>query len=318
MNAAFSLNLNMNSLDDERHFPSWTSYISNKMTHIDCYFGFTWWASPVSKVWRQNCTWILINSLFQEQVGQIKERYDHRMLLKHMPSEFNIFLDHVLALDYYTKPDYQVATVNCVVSASVFIYSDIRSDSWVRLVILSSCSCRCLRTAWRSESSPRTSLLTGRREEVMSHCRPVPPPNHSTTPDPPPPWWGKNQTASCMRAALRLLNLNRRRDSCVMKSWNFTFRIILLYYNSDINWVSTVLLLLIELMDRSTKIWQVLINQNYPLNPLLFSPMAVATTEHTEVASSGFCRLWRVWNLLSWVTFSGNQVDNDQWRHKQM
>lgn len=32
------------------------------------------------------------------------------MLLKHMPSEFNIFLDHVLALDYYTKPDYQVHT----------------------------------------------------------------------------------------------------------------------------------------------------------------------------------------------------------------
>uniref|UniRef100_A0A3B4V2U7 Tau tubulin kinase 1 n=1 Tax=Seriola dumerili TaxID=41447 RepID=A0A3B4V2U7_SERDU len=44
----------------------------------------------------------------KEQVGQIKERYDHRMLLKHMPQEFNIFLDHVLALDYYTKPDYQL------------------------------------------------------------------------------------------------------------------------------------------------------------------------------------------------------------------
>uniref|UniRef100_A0A3Q0SCQ7 non-specific serine/threonine protein kinase n=1 Tax=Amphilophus citrinellus TaxID=61819 RepID=A0A3Q0SCQ7_AMPCI len=44
----------------------------------------------------------------KEQVGQIKERYDHRLLLKHMPSEFNIFLDHVLALDYYTKPDYQL------------------------------------------------------------------------------------------------------------------------------------------------------------------------------------------------------------------
>ncbi|XP_071359512.1 tau-tubulin kinase 1 isoform X3 [Trachinotus anak] len=44
----------------------------------------------------------------KEQVGQIKERYDHRMLLKHMPAEFNIFLDHVLALDYYTKPDYQL------------------------------------------------------------------------------------------------------------------------------------------------------------------------------------------------------------------
>ncbi|KAM9314900.1 LOW QUALITY PROTEIN: tau-tubulin kinase 1 [Pholidichthys leucotaenia] len=44
----------------------------------------------------------------KEQVGQIKERYDHRLLLKHMPSEFSIFLDHVLALDYYTKPDYQL------------------------------------------------------------------------------------------------------------------------------------------------------------------------------------------------------------------
>ncbi|XP_054865738.1 tau-tubulin kinase 1 isoform X1 [Amphiprion ocellaris] len=44
----------------------------------------------------------------KEQVGQIKERYDHRMLLKHMPADFNIFLDHVLALDYYTKPDYQL------------------------------------------------------------------------------------------------------------------------------------------------------------------------------------------------------------------
>ncbi|KAK0133429.1 Tau-tubulin kinase 1 [Merluccius polli] len=44
----------------------------------------------------------------KEQVGQIKERYDHRMLLKHMPSEFNLFLEHVLALDYYTKPDYQL------------------------------------------------------------------------------------------------------------------------------------------------------------------------------------------------------------------
>uniref|UniRef100_A0A672TC57 Tau-tubulin kinase 1-like n=1 Tax=Sinocyclocheilus grahami TaxID=75366 RepID=A0A672TC57_SINGR len=44
----------------------------------------------------------------KEQVGQIKERYDHRMLLKHMPSEFNVFLEHVEGLDYYTKPDYQL------------------------------------------------------------------------------------------------------------------------------------------------------------------------------------------------------------------
>ncbi|XP_016404169.1 tau-tubulin kinase 1-like isoform X2 [Sinocyclocheilus rhinocerous] len=44
----------------------------------------------------------------KEQVGQIKERFDNRMLLKHMPSEFNVFLEHVLGLDYYTKPDYQL------------------------------------------------------------------------------------------------------------------------------------------------------------------------------------------------------------------
>uniref|UniRef100_A0A8C1EWM8 Tau tubulin kinase 1a n=1 Tax=Cyprinus carpio carpio TaxID=630221 RepID=A0A8C1EWM8_CYPCA len=44
----------------------------------------------------------------KEQVGQIKERFDHRMMLKHMPSEFNVFLEHVLGLDYCTKPDYQL------------------------------------------------------------------------------------------------------------------------------------------------------------------------------------------------------------------
>ncbi|XP_052475545.1 tau-tubulin kinase 1-like isoform X1 [Carassius gibelio] len=44
----------------------------------------------------------------KEQVGQIKERYEHRNLLKHMPAEFHIFYDHVLDLDYFTKPDYQL------------------------------------------------------------------------------------------------------------------------------------------------------------------------------------------------------------------
>ncbi|XP_048452562.1 tau-tubulin kinase 1-like [Rhincodon typus] len=44
----------------------------------------------------------------KEQVGLIKEKYDHRMLLKHMPSEFHSFLDHVSTLDYFTKPDYQL------------------------------------------------------------------------------------------------------------------------------------------------------------------------------------------------------------------
>lgn len=29
-------------------------------------------------------------------------------MLKHLPQEFNIFLDHISSLDYFTKPDYQV------------------------------------------------------------------------------------------------------------------------------------------------------------------------------------------------------------------
>lgn len=29
-------------------------------------------------------------------------------MLKHLPQEFSIFLDHISNLDYFTKPDYQV------------------------------------------------------------------------------------------------------------------------------------------------------------------------------------------------------------------
>uniref|UniRef100_A0A8C3KFV2 non-specific serine/threonine protein kinase n=1 Tax=Calidris pygmaea TaxID=425635 RepID=A0A8C3KFV2_9CHAR len=44
----------------------------------------------------------------KEQVGSIKERYEHRLMLKHLPQEFNVFLDHISNLDYFTKPDYQL------------------------------------------------------------------------------------------------------------------------------------------------------------------------------------------------------------------
>lgn len=46
----------------------------------------------------------------KEQVGSIKERYEHRLMLKHLPPEFSIFLDHISSLDYFTKPDYQLLT----------------------------------------------------------------------------------------------------------------------------------------------------------------------------------------------------------------
>ncbi|XP_071414421.1 tau-tubulin kinase 2 isoform X2 [Pithys albifrons albifrons] len=44
----------------------------------------------------------------KEQVGSIKERYEHRLMLKHLPQEFSVFLDHISNLDYFTKPDYQL------------------------------------------------------------------------------------------------------------------------------------------------------------------------------------------------------------------
>ncbi|XP_069773449.1 tau-tubulin kinase 2-like isoform X2 [Narcine bancroftii] len=44
----------------------------------------------------------------KEQVGLIKEKYDHRLMLKHLPQEFALFLEHVLCLEYFTKPDYQL------------------------------------------------------------------------------------------------------------------------------------------------------------------------------------------------------------------
>eukprot|EP00058_Branchiostoma_floridae_P004649 XP_002590137.1 hypothetical protein BRAFLDRAFT_83417 [Branchiostoma floridae] len=43
----------------------------------------------------------------KEQVGLMKEKCDHRMLLKSLPSEFKQFLEHVQSLKYYDKPNYQ-------------------------------------------------------------------------------------------------------------------------------------------------------------------------------------------------------------------
>ena len=42
----------------------------------------------------------------KEQVGAMKEKYDHLQLLKNMPVEFRSFLEHLQTLDYMTCPDY--------------------------------------------------------------------------------------------------------------------------------------------------------------------------------------------------------------------
>ncbi|XP_014482904.1 PREDICTED: uncharacterized protein LOC106748669 isoform X2 [Dinoponera quadriceps] len=42
----------------------------------------------------------------KEQVGLMKEKYDHRLLLKHLPSDLRVFLEHIQSLEYADKPDY--------------------------------------------------------------------------------------------------------------------------------------------------------------------------------------------------------------------
>ncbi|XP_078050960.1 tau-tubulin kinase asator isoform X3 [Augochlora pura] len=44
----------------------------------------------------------------KEQVGVMKERFDHHLLLKHLPSDFRGFLEHIQSLEYADKPDYEM------------------------------------------------------------------------------------------------------------------------------------------------------------------------------------------------------------------
>lgn len=44
----------------------------------------------------------------KEQVGLMKENYDHRLLLKHLPSDLRVFLEHIQSLEYADEPDYNM------------------------------------------------------------------------------------------------------------------------------------------------------------------------------------------------------------------
>ncbi|KAH8252421.1 hypothetical protein KR038_010258, partial [Drosophila bunnanda] len=47
----------------------------------------------------------------KEQVGLTKEKYDHRILLKHLPSDLKQFLEHIQSLTYADRPDYAVSCI---------------------------------------------------------------------------------------------------------------------------------------------------------------------------------------------------------------
>ncbi|XP_028828181.1 tau-tubulin kinase 2 isoform X2 [Denticeps clupeoides] len=64
----------------------------------------------------------------KEQVGKLKESYDHRLMLKHLPTEFALFLDHISNLDYFTKPDYQL--LMSVFESSMRTYNVMENDQY--------------------------------------------------------------------------------------------------------------------------------------------------------------------------------------------
>ena len=54
-------------------------------------------------------------------MGLMKEKYDHRVLLKHLPSEFKQFLEHIQTLQYGDKPDYKVRGFHTVTTSELLL-----------------------------------------------------------------------------------------------------------------------------------------------------------------------------------------------------
>ncbi|KAM9777351.1 tau-tubulin kinase 2 [Neosynchiropus ocellatus] len=64
----------------------------------------------------------------KEHVGKLKDTYDHRLMLKHLPAEFGVFLEHISDLDYFTKPDYQL--LMSVFDNSMKTYNVVENDPY--------------------------------------------------------------------------------------------------------------------------------------------------------------------------------------------
>ncbi|XP_061752256.1 tau-tubulin kinase 2 isoform X2 [Nerophis ophidion] len=64
----------------------------------------------------------------KEHVGKLKDTYDHHLMLKHLPAEFAVFLEHISSLDYFTKPDYQL--LMSVFDNSMKTYNVVENDPY--------------------------------------------------------------------------------------------------------------------------------------------------------------------------------------------
>lgn len=57
-------------------------------------------------------------------------------MLKHLPSEFSIFLDHILTLDYFTKPDYQVSHLLFGIFCTRYLFLSLGCQTLMHVVSL--------------------------------------------------------------------------------------------------------------------------------------------------------------------------------------
>lgn len=114
-------------------------------------------------------------------------------MLKHLPAEFGVFLDHISSLDYFTKPDYQVwftfnkeGRFSCIITWAnrsgfgVHVYFLLLSwwiDDYIFLCCCS-CWCQCLTIVWKPTMSWKMTPMTGSGPLLMARWRLVPVPRH--------------------------------------------------------------------------------------------------------------------------------------------
>ncbi|KAK2892036.1 tau-tubulin kinase 2 isoform X2 [Channa argus] len=92
----------------------------------------------------------------KEHVGKLKETYDHRLMLKHLPAEFGVFLEHISSLDYFTKPDYQL--LMSVFDNSMKTYNVVENDPY----------------DWERTSTDGTLTITASATTPQHHTRLTP------------------------------------------------------------------------------------------------------------------------------------------------
>lgn len=80
-------------------------------------------------------------------MAQYKLQYDHKLLLKGLPGEFNKFLGHVDTLDYFTPPDYAVSLfwhVFVLVWLYLALFSYANAGMNLRVITILACDCLLL------------------------------------------------------------------------------------------------------------------------------------------------------------------------------